>query len=90
MAGRDLVERIFRKLIPAFRFIPRSETPKYLESLGINIEGRTCFKCGARLTVDTIGVIFNDGKRVEMACNSCLEKHSVFGLYREFAEKIGH
>jgi len=87
MASRALIEEKLRKMIPAFRFIPRHETSRYLKSLNINLDEHTCFKCGRKLSLDTIGVLFDDGTRIAIVCSECLRKYNIFALYREFVEK---
>ena len=87
--GVDIVGRRLReaaKLIPAFRFIPRGEVSKHLESMGASLDGRACFKCGRPLTAGTVGAIFS-GACVDAVCAECLERHGVFALYKEFAER---
>jgi len=87
MLSNSLIEERLRKIIPIFNFIPQQKTIEYLKSRGIKLEGRKCSMCGAEITLNNIGLIFEKGEHVLFVCTVCLSKYNLFTLYNELLKQ---
>jgi len=88
MLSSSLIEEKLRKITPIFNFIQPQKMSEYLKSRGIKLEGQKCSICGAEITLNNIGLIFEKDERVLFVCTTCLRKSHLFTLYDELLEQI--
>ena len=87
MFSKSLIEKRLRRVVPVFNFIPPQKMIEYLRSRGIKLEGQKCYICGRKITLNNIGVVFEDGEHVIFICSDCLSKYNIFTLYRKFLKQ---
>ncbi len=88
MLNKSLINKKIKETIPAFNFIPQESVVDYIRSHGIELKDQRCYICGREITLDNIGVIFDDGEHILFVCNECLQKHNIFTLYKKFLKQM--